>query len=313
MMILSDIHLLGKRRRKEIERKWVDWQIYMSFKASMEVHRPDVVLILGDQFDEGGFPTTQEDWDIYSNRFFSIVKRFPNVEFFYAVGNHDTSFGKYLNEASLRRHEITFGPANRFAEVQGYRFVQLNTMALDHDVQEINVQQKARAFLDEIAPRLKGGVHFLISHFPLYRPNDLDCGERRQREEGHVTYEHPSFSYETHHHVLSEKLSIEILSKFKPQVIFSGHTHAWCDYSHKHPTGAREYTVPTFSWGMRPDPGFVLASVKNRDVQVTLCNLPREDQVFMTYAATLLYLFLSILYHTYISRQTLPQKLRKTN
>ena len=83
--IVSDIHLLGKRRRSFLERAWVDWQvrvmmcfenfrsmltcscfpqIFMSMQSILWVHRPHVLLILGDQLDEGGYPTPQSDWDV---------------------------------------------------------------------------------------------------------------------------------------------------------------------------------------------------------------------------------------------------------
>ena len=44
----------------------------------------------------------------------------------------------------------------------------------------------------------------LLSHIPLYRENDLACGEERLLEKGHVTYEAPDARYLAGHDVLTK-------------------------------------------------------------------------------------------------------------
>lgn len=36
----------------------------MTASSAVAVHDPDLVLVLGDQFDEGGLPTPQSDWEV---------------------------------------------------------------------------------------------------------------------------------------------------------------------------------------------------------------------------------------------------------
>ncbi|KAF1315024.1 Metallophosphoesterase 1, partial [Globisporangium splendens] len=306
-LVVSDVHLLGKRRRSWVERAWIDWQ------SAVDVHQPDLVLVLGDQFDEGGLPTPQSDW---------------------AVGNHDTAFGRYMQIPEMQRFEQAFGPSNRIEFIGGHAFVVLNTMALDSDV--VNEDVKAQAikyvtpfvfadskknscmyvwltccvpnptsFLDSIdhdrlRARTANGSIVLLTHLPLYRTDDLRCGDARVRESGHVTYEHPAFKYAAHHHVLSQELSSKLLRQIQPSVVLSGHTHAWCAYD-DHWSGTKEFTVPAFSWGQRPDPSYVLLRLRSHqrvahtgesephveaEVAVLPCAVPREGAIFALYILT---------------------------
>ncbi|OWZ18832.1 Metallophosphoesterase 1 [Phytophthora megakarya] len=293
VLVVTDVHLLGKRRRSFVERLWVDWQIRASARAAVDVHSPQVALILGDQFDEGGRWTADSDWDEYVGRFFQAFGSFLPLKTLYLVGNHDTAFGRDMRINDLKRYQVAFGAANRIDEMEGHTFVSLNTMALDSDVTSSEVRTEARSFLDsinfnELRARTRGRV-ILLTHLPLYREDDLQCGDVRRGETGHVTYEAPEFKYETHHHVLSRELSEELLAKVQPGLVLSGHTHAWCAYQHP---ATMEYTIPAFSWGQRPDPSYALLRlprtepVEARQPEVTMCHLPKEPFIFATYAAT---------------------------
>ncbi|KAF4323424.1 hypothetical protein BBO99_00003153 [Phytophthora kernoviae] len=261
VLVVTDVHLLGKRRRSWVERLWVDWQVHASARAAVDIHKPDIALVLGDQFDEGSRWTSDSDWKEYAGRFFRAFSSFLPLKTLYLVGNHDTAFGRDLRIEDLKRYEITFGAANRIDEIGDHVFVSLNTMALDSDVASQAVKTEARSFLegvdfDGLRARTSGSV-LLLTHLPLFRIDDLQCGEARLQETGHVTYEHPGFKYESHHHVLSQELSSELLDTVRPDLVLSGHTHAWCAYQHPD-AAAKEYTIPAFSWGQRPDPGYAL-------------------------------------------------------
>ncbi|KAG7389302.1 Metallophosphoesterase 1 [Phytophthora pseudosyringae] len=295
VLVVTDVHLLGKRRRSFVERLWVDWQVRAAARAAVDVHAPEVALVLGDQFDEGGRWTPATDWDEYAGRFFRAFGSFLPLKTLYLVGNHDASFGRDLRLQDLQRFEVTFGKTNRIDEIGGHTFVSLNTMALDSDVASDEVKTEARSFLEsvrfgDLRARTSGSV-VLLSHLPLFRVDDLQCGEERLREAGHVTYEAPAFKYETHHHVLSRELTTELLDKVQPDLVLSGHTHAWCAYQHPN-AAAKEFTIPAFSWGQRPDPSYALLRLPRTGhvdagrPQVTACHLPREPFIFATYAAT---------------------------
>jgi hypothetical protein len=149
---------------------------------------------------------------------------------------------------------------------------------------------------ERVRARATGQV-VLLTHVPLFREDDMECGAERRREGGHVTYEHPSFRYAEHHHVLSRALSAELLAKIRPDLVLSGHTHAWCARRHA-AANATEFTVPAFSWGQRPDPSYALVHLPatGEPASATRCALPYEPLVFATYALGLVLLALSALH-----------------
>ncbi|MCY0725614.1 hypothetical protein OVW19_28155, partial [Klebsiella pneumoniae] len=89
-----------------------------------------------------------------------------------------------LQPKDLVRFEDTFGAANRIEESGGHVFVSLNTMALDSDVTRKAVQVEARNFFESInASELRAhadGRVVLLTHLPLFRADDLQCGEARR-------------------------------------------------------------------------------------------------------------------------------------
>ncbi|GAB9475693.1 Metallophosphoesterase 1 [Globisporangium polare] len=160
---------------------------------------------------------------------------------------------------------------------------------------------------DALRARTANGSVVLLTHLPLHRADDMLCGAARAREVGHVTYEHPSFKYAPHHHVLSQQLSDTLLAKFDPQVVLSGHTHAWCALSKRHWNGAKEFTIPAFSWGQRPDPSYALLGLRRQEQRrqrvdhsgnpaveeaqvevatVVPCSVPSEHSIFALYIFT---------------------------
>jgi len=136
----------------------------------------------------------------------------------------------------------------------------------------------------------------LLTHLPLYRRDDSACGAARQHEAGHVTYRAPNERL-SRHDVVSKRSSEALLSRARPDVVLSAHTHAMCETTHAiagdaalgtAPMTASEFTVPAFSWRMRPDPSFALLTVTgsrgNATAAVTWCALPNEHTIFAAYA-----------------------------
>lgn len=79
------------------------------------------------------------------------------------------------------------------------------------------------------------------------------------------------------------------------RIIFSAHTHKFCD--HTHSDGTREITVPAMSWAARDDPAFVVATFRRNGRAVTLshCTLARESHVLFASISVLVVLILSLL------------------
>lgn len=66
-------------------------------------------------------------------------------------------------------------------------------------------------------------------------------------------------------------------------MVFSAHTHEF--FSHLHPDGTREVTVPALTWKARDDPGFVIANFRrnNKTVSISYCSLAKQSGVIMGY------------------------------
>lgn len=184
----------------------------------------------------------------------------------------------------LNRHEKTFGASNKVHRIGNETFIQLNSMVFVDSVRDMTIWTEANQFVEDLAKdRLKNGYPpaYLLLHMPLYRENDEHCGPERAGEGGHVTYDHPSTKYRIDLDVTSQNRSQWILDRLKPSHVFSGHTHAIC--RHVHENGIPEFTVPAFSWGMRPDPSFGFANLDRGHVEIQHCRLPHETYIFWTY------------------------------
>ncbi|XP_058218271.1 uncharacterized protein LOC131329203 isoform X2 [Rhododendron vialii] len=89
-------------------------------------------------------------------------------------------------------------------------------------------------------------------------------------------------------HTLSPNATEYIFQALKPRMIFSAHSHKFCDRTHL--DGTREVTVPAMSWDARNDPAFVVATFKRngRIAIVRHCSLAKESNVLIAYLSLLL-------------------------
>lgn len=85
-----------------------------------------------------------------------------------------------------------------------------------------------------------------------------------------------------------------IFNSLKPRIVFSAHTHRFCDY--RHCDGTREVTVPAMTWAATGEPGFVVATFnQNKAVTVRHCSLLKELHVIMAYSFIFMLLMLTAL------------------
>ena len=164
----------------------------------------------------------------------------------------------------------------------------------------------------EIKPQLPV---ILLSHIPLFRYPDTECG--RLRERGHAISVQMGYQYQN---VLTQSLSKDIVTKVSAAgeiaLIFSGDDHDYCDVIHRYNIGTwnggavseeealktrlkhiKEITVKSFSWAMGVrKPGFLLVSLWNPvdshgktvgtplpTIQTHLCLLPDQLITFIDY------------------------------
>nr|XP_023926628.1 metallophosphoesterase 1-like isoform X2 [Quercus suber] len=170
-----------------------------------------------------------------------------------------------------------------------------------------------------------GSGPVLLLHFPLYQAVDCNCsgfnafkrtlkhslessnmlGSRRLVETGpyKLSQTLPRNATEYIFQALKPRencslpLNVKGLStpgkfNYQNKIVFSAHTHEFCDQLHS--DGTREVSVPAMTWNARDDPGFVVATFhrNRRAVSVSYCSLARESHVIIAYVSFVV-LFLS--------------------
>ncbi|KAK3046596.1 hypothetical protein LTR09_011944 [Extremus antarcticus] len=157
----------------------------------------------------------------------------------------------------------------------------------------------------------------LLTHVPLFRNPDTECGPMRER--GNQIKVQFGYQYQN---VVTQTLSKDIVTKISAAgeiiQVFSGDDHDYCDVTHRYNipllgtksyfpnddsvkarySQIKEITVKSFSWAMGVrKPGFLLVSLWNPvdaqgqtvgtplpTIQTHNCLLPDQLKIFMNYA-----------------------------
>nr|POE49534.1 kexin [Quercus suber] len=151
----------------------------------------------------------------------------------------------------------------------------------------------------------------LLTHVPLYRDSDTDCGRRRER--GNAIPLVAGYQYQN---VITKDLTHTLIGRISSAGsiahVFSGDDHDYCELNHRYNVdvagsrstvlrNVKEITVKSFSWAMGVRrPGFQLVSLWNPvgpdgqtvgtplpTIQSHLCLLPDQLRIFIEYALLL--------------------------
>lgn len=90
-MILADTHLLGPFKGHWLDKLRREWQMHRAYQSTITIHRPDVVFILGDIFDEGQW-VGDPYFRVYLQRFQHLFRTPDEIPVYSAIGNHDVGF-----------------------------------------------------------------------------------------------------------------------------------------------------------------------------------------------------------------------------
>ena len=300
-LVLSDAHILGDYR-STLDQVWTDWSLQTSFAMIRQRFQPDIVLNIGDILDEGS-RSTKREYRSYLKRAqkifllrsrsssskaknptaptsFSTALSTGTLPQYTTVGNHDIGW-RFLNDQRLRTYERDHHPSNEFFELHNLTFARINSMALHPDADYMGQGQRHRREIDAMLAN-RTHVDVLLTHQPLYRSNDVQCGAERQQDsqQGGTTYYPASQTLREDDDVVNQDYTQRILEQWTPTTVLSGHLHSACRFTH--PGGFKELTIPTFSWRMRPDPKyFLIAFQSNGEMAATQCDLPHEHMVFV--------------------------------
>ncbi|CAG8748215.1 6863_t:CDS:2 [Gigaspora rosea] len=164
-----------------------------------------------------------------------------------------------------------------------------------------------------------------MTHVPLYRPPNTDCGPLRQN--GHYINQGAGYQYQN---LVTESLSNFILNSINPILVFSGDDHDYCEIRHERESEVIEVSVNSFSFAMGVKrPGFLLLSlynpmnsstsldgIKNNQstFAYTQCLLPNQIRIYLWYGVLVITTLSCIFSHTFVkirrSTEMLPVWLR---
>ncbi|KAJ7959041.1 metallophosphoesterase 1-like isoform X1 [Quillaja saponaria] len=149
-----------------------------------------------------------------------------------------------------------------------------------------------------------GSGPVLLLHFPLHRTENGNCNGVNAFESTSIPSAEELDTLESRGlagagpynllHTLPPNATEYIFQALKPRIVFSAHTHEFCD--HVHLDGTREVTVPAMTWNARDDPGFIFVTFQRtgRTVSVSYCSIARESQILVAFLFVLVIFFMSL-------------------
>ncbi|EJD03085.1 Metallo-dependent phosphatase, partial [Fomitiporia mediterranea MF3/22] len=244
-----------------------------------EVDKHDAIVFLGDMMDNGRNAYSDTEYLDYYKRFRSIFSTDSFTKLYYIPGNHDVGLGtsRSFSPRTRSRYVKHFGRLNYKVSLANHTFVMLDAPGL---VEEDYRRASANQRFEDWTPPPGGVIDFvnkfssvgsdepviLFSHIPLFRPDTASCGPLRERG---TIRRGVGFGYQN---TLGRHTSDFILKNIRPNAIFSGDDHDYCEYTHSVPLVSegpepkieyvREVTVKSFSMAMGiRNPGFQLLSL----------------------------------------------------
>ncbi|CAG2109621.1 unnamed protein product [Medioppia subpectinata] len=289
-MVLSDTHLLGRLRGHWFDKLRREWQMYRSFQTSLDLFSPQVVIVLGDVFDEGQWASDQ-DFDTYVDRFYHLFGvDSDNTRMIVVVGNHDIGFHYWTDRYLRRRFEYAFNTTDvdLIELANGVHLVAINSIALEGD--ECYLCVGAVHKLTTIGEHLKSRniSPIVLMHFPMFRDSEDRCVE----SDSLSSVEPKIAKNKEKIDCLSKESTNLVLEVLRPRLVLTGHSHYSCVVTHewREPDvkSVVEWTVASFSWRNNKSPSFLLLSLTSDDYSLFKCFLPNENLVFLIYLISLL-------------------------
>lgn len=309
MMIIADTHIMGPIKSVKFDKLRREWQMRQAFSISNKIFRPDTIIFLGDLFDEASFSHDEafhkacQDF----NRIFNFDHK--QQEFIVIPGNHDVGFHNqmrnipYLLHRFSRTHRSTESiELSKTPKTRHLNLVLTNSMSFYNDSCAYCSQSMAetRQVEHHLQRQYDQDSHsyaqpILLGHIPLYRPNDLNCSypSRMSQKVAKMNIEGED--------VLHEVASRSLLTRLKPRISVSGHTHMLCHTNHQiNSNGQREsfYEITISSYNHKNaalTPNFLLMTANSTHVFTKHCDLIEEWVVVSIYLATILAISLRLI------------------
>lgn len=208
-------------------------------------------------------------------------------------GNHDIGFHYTMSAKLKNRFDHHFRTNSvQLIRIKGVNFVTINSVTMEGDYCQIcsDAEQKLKSIGDRLCPK-HSNCHsverpILLTHFPLFRNSDSDCGHERDATPDSLKY----LPFKQKWDCLSMNATQLILKTLRPRLVISGHTHYGC--VSRHNDGLYEWTVPSFNYRNTHNPSLLLVKVSKYSHSVSKCVLINE---FLLYFIDLSIILITLL------------------
>lgn len=300
LLVIADTHIMGMVNSARIDKLRREWEMRQAFQTSMRVYAPDIVVFLGDLFDEASF-SSDEVFEDAMRDFEKVFHLCPSQDRIVIPGNHDVGFHDQMvayphllqrfTDKFSNTKNIQFAP---LARAKKLNIIVANSMSFANDT--CPVCTHSVALTKEIASKLEKqeqekGEKFirpiLLHHIPLYRLNDTNCDYpwRLRNKVGRPNIEGDD--------IMHQAPSKFILSQLKPRLVVSGHTHMLCRTTHRlADQNFDELTVTAFNHkNAEGRPGLLLLSVSENNYLAQHCYLVKEWVIAAIYLLTVVVIY----------------------
>ncbi|KAK6456014.1 protein that affects bud emergence, intrachromosomal recombination, and nuclear division [Scheffersomyces xylosifermentans] len=235
----------------QLSKHTVDTYLKRNYNNLITQLRPDYVFFLGDYLDNARDSSRKyykKELKRFDNIFYNKLTEATYTRgtnwFVNVPGNHDIGLGDMVNLKARKRFNKYFGQTNTVTTINNVDFISIDALSLSASDKSIN--EDVTTFIDKNFGEtiVKTKPRVLLSHIPLYRDPSLSCGPLRESSVFDVMG--AGYQYKS---TIEESISDDLLTKIKPDLIFSGDDHDYCDIIHES-TNSREITVKSISMAM---------------------------------------------------------------
>jgi hypothetical protein len=204
---------------------------------------PSHVAVMGDLISS--------QW-IDDNEFYDRARRFQNnifvhtpespFEFINISGNHDIGYVGEMTHERMNRFNNAYGDVNYLKSYSGehpWRFVVINSLALDGPAHEPQFHDDVTRFLDSIRTTNFNGSTVLFTHIPLFKPEGV-C------HDGEYFDYYDWGTLKEQNHLSKESSDLILNSVFGPGIpyrgiILAGHDHEGCQTDYRYDQQADQW------------------------------------------------------------------------
>lgn len=240
----------------DLSKHTVDQYLKKNYKNIVKNLNPDYIFFLGDYLDNGRSSSDEyfnKEWNRFEKIFLNSIdsKKYVKDEnlFINLPGNHDIGWSNGVKLPSRERFQKIFGNPNTINTINNVEFISIDSLSYSSSNDAIN--SDSRNFVKQtFSPAIvKSKPRILLTHVPLNRdPAKQTCGKYRESSKFHLS---GGYQYKL---ALEPDISLELLNSIKPDLIFSGDDHDYCDIVHTEAgvteSPAREITVKSISLAM---------------------------------------------------------------